>query len=265
MAGERSDTASIDMVVSQLRALGVRAGGVLVVHTSYGALRPIEDGPFGLIRALREALGPEGTLVMPAWTGDDSAPFDPATTPPATDLGVLPAMFWRLPRVVRSKHPFAFAALGPRAQEIVDVPLVLPPHGPASPIGRVHDLDGQVLLLGVGHDADTTMHLAEVVAGVLYGVPRHCLVRENGRVVRLDYRENDHCCARFVLADPWLRERRLQTEGPVAHGEARLARSRDIVRVVVEHLRADPLVFLHPLGTGCGECDEARRSLGPVG
>jgi aminoglycoside 3-N-acetyltransferase-4 len=247
-------------VAEQLRALGVREGGVLLVHTSFRAVRPIEGGPLGLIEALRDALGPDGTLVMPAWTGVDDEPFDPATTAVAADLGVVAGAFWRLPGVVRSKHPFAFAAAGPRAEAIVADPLPLPPHIPASPVGRVHELDGQVLLLGVGHDADTTLHLAELIADVPYRTPKHITDVRDGRPVRIEYLENDHCCVRFALADGWLREKGLQSEGRVGHGHARLARARDIVDAALERLARDPLLFLHPAGEGCEECDEARAS-----
>src|SRR5262245_48830173 len=53
-------------VADQLRALGVEAGGVLLVHTSFRAVRPVVGGPLGLIGALRDALGHDGTLVMPS-------------------------------------------------------------------------------------------------------------------------------------------------------------------------------------------------------
>jgi aminoglycoside 3-N-acetyltransferase len=251
-------------LAAQLRTLGVRRGGVLLVHASFRAVRPVEGGPLGLIAALRDALGPDGTLVMPSWTGDDDAPFDPATTPAAEDLGVLAQTFRRLPGVLRSDHPFACAALGPAAARVVDTPLPLPPAAPEGPIGRVHGLDGQVLLLGVGHDADTTLHLAELLARVPYGVPKHCTTLRDGRAVRVDYRENDHCCQRFALADGWLRARGLQAEGRVGHAHARLLRARDVVAVALEALARDPLLFLHPPGEGCEECDEARRSVDPA-
>jgi aminoglycoside N3'-acetyltransferase len=247
-------------LVAQLRSVGVTPGGVLLVHTSFRAVRPVEGGPAGLIAALRDALGPDGTLVMPSWTGNDDEPFDPVQTPAAADLGVVADTFWRLPGVRRSSHLFAFAAAGREAERIVADPLPLPPHIPASPVGRVHDLDGQVLLVGVDHDANTTLHFAELLAGVPYGVSKSCLVLTEGRPVRLEYRENDHCCMRFVLADDWLRARGLQREGRVGHAHARLARARDIVTVALEHLAADPLVFLHGAGEGCAECDEARAS-----
>jgi aminoglycoside N3'-acetyltransferase len=198
---------------------------------------------------------------MPSWPEDENAPFDPATTPAAPDLGAIADMFWRLRGVVRSDHLQAFAAAGPRARALTADPLPLPPHVPASPVGRVHDLDGQVLLLGVGHEANTTLHLAEVLARVPYGVPRTCTAFRDGRLVRITYRENDHCCARFALADEWLRARGLQREGRVGHAHARLARARNVVAVALEHLARDPLVFLHPASARCTECDEARASV----
>ncbi len=234
---------------------------MLLAHTSFRTVRPVEGGPRGLIDAMRTALGPDGTLVMPSWSGDADEPFDPRTSPAAPDLGVVADTFWRLPGVLRSDHCQAFAAAGREAARVTSDPLPLPPHIPASPVGRVRDLDGQVLLLGVGHDADTTLHLAESIAGVPYRLPMYCTVLRDGRPVRIDYEENDHCCERFALADGWLRARELQSEGPVGHARARLARARDIVHVALEHLADDPLVFLHPPGAGCVECDAARGSV----
>ncbi|HSL69955.1 MAG TPA: AAC(3)-IV family aminoglycoside N-acetyltransferase [Longimicrobiales bacterium] len=245
---------------SQLRALGVMPGDVLQVHTSFRAVRPVEKGPLGLIEALLWAVAPDGTVVMPSWSDHDEVPFDPATSPAAPDLGVVADLFWRLPGVQRSNHPFAFAAAGPHAARIISDPLPLPPHVPESPVGRVYELDGKVLLIGVNHDADTTLHLAEVLAKVPYGVPKRCTVLEDGQPVKIDYVENDHCCGLFTLADEWLRERRLQSEGPVGHAHARVARARDIVDVALEQLQRDALVFLHH-PDACPECREAHESV----
>ncbi len=248
-------------VAKQLRTLGVREGGVLLVHTSFRAVRPVEGGPLGLISALRDALGPEGTLVLPSSTGDDDAPFDPRTTPVAADLGILPDLFWRQPGVLRSDHGMGYAAVGPRAAEIVSAPPTLPPSSPGSPISIIHELDGQVLLLGVGQDSNTMLHLAELLGGAPYRVPRHFTVLQDGRPVRVDYGENDHCCARFEQMDAWLRAEGLLAEGPVGHAHARLMRARDVVRIAVERLARDPLLFLHPAGAGCEECDAAQASV----
>lgn len=120
---------------------------------------------------------------------------------------------------------------------------------------------GKAVTLSVGHDANTTLHLAELMASVPYRTPGYCTVLQNGRVTQFHYGENDHCCARFALADEWLRDRKLQSEGQVGHAHARLAASRDIVAVALEHLALDPLLFLHPASAGCDECDLARQSV----
>jgi aminoglycoside 3-N-acetyltransferase len=246
-------------IARQLLELGVRPGGVLLVHTAFSRVRPVEDGPRGLIEALRAALGPGGTLVMPAMADDDLHAFDPFTSP-CHSMGVVADTFWRLPGVLRADSPHAFAAEGPLASEITRGQPVEIPHGADSPVGRVHDLDGQVLLLGVGHDANTTLHLAENLAGVRYRRQAVAAIRVGGRVTRCCYEEVDHCCENFSLMDGWLDAAALQRRGAVGHAEARLARSRDLVRVAVARLQDDETVFLHPPGV-CGECDEARASL----
>jgi len=247
-------------LVDQLHALGVREGGVLLVHTSFRAVRPVEGGPLGLIRALRQALGSNGTLVMPSMTSGDRL-FDPRSTP-TEGMGITAERFWRQPGVVRSGHPGAsFAAEGPLAEQICRPQPLSPPHGPDSPVGRVHELDGQVLLLGVGHSENTTLHLAEAIARVPYSVSHPCVVEVDGIAQTLMIPETDHCCVRFGLADDWLRTRGLQREGKVGNAEARLVDSRDVVAVAVERLAADPLIFLHAPSDACTECDLARASI----
>ena len=100
------------------------------------------------------------------------------------------------------------------------------------------------------------------MAKVPYGVSRHCTILQDGKLVRVDYLENDHCCERFALADRWLKEKSLQKVGPVGHAIARLIRSRDIVATALGQLDRDPLIFLHPPEAGCEECDAARQSIG---
>ena len=233
---------------------------MVLVHSSYRALRPVEGGPQGVIDAVMRAVGLMGTVVMPSWPGDDDRPFEPSA-PSAPDLGVIADTFWRQPGALRTDHAFTFAASGPHARHITSDPLPIPPHRLESAVGRVWEVDGQILLLGVGHDSNTTIHLAEVLGGAPYRVSKHITHLVDGRAVRIEYGENDHCCQRFTFADDWLRERGLQREGPVGHAQARLVRSRDVVNVVVERVRRDPTIFLHPRGSGCDECETAWRSI----
>lgn len=253
---------SRQQLVEQLLALGVSRSSVLVVHTSFRSVRPIEGGPEGLIEALRTALGPQGTLVMPTMTGSNqSKPYDPATTP-TKNMGIVAETFWRMPGVLRSDHPTSsFAASGPHAQAIVSPQPIEPVHGLDSPIGRVYELDGDVLLLGVGHSENTMIHLAETLAGVPYRTTKWCTVLESGRPRRVTFREIDHCCRNFNLVDGWLREAGRQAEGQVGHAHAKLVRARDVVETVADRLKLNPLQFLCPRSANCNECNEAYANI----
>jgi aminoglycoside N3'-acetyltransferase len=247
-------------LVEQLRELGVAPGDVLLVHSSFRALRA-EGGPDALIDALIEVVGPEGTIVMPSWSDDDDEVFDPAAYEVDEHLGVVADEFWQRPDVFRGTHPFAVAAWGKHAEWVAAAPFILPPHAVGSGVSRVHDLDGKVLLLGVDHSENTTIHLGELLAEVPYRKHLHITVLEDGKPKRIDYDENDHCCEGFRQMNVWLNARGLQREGPVAQANAKLVRSRDITATVIEELFDEPTRFLCKRGTGCDECDEAWLSV----
>lgn len=249
-------------LLTQLGTLGVRPGSVLVVHTAYSKLGPVADGPAGLIRVLQQAVGAAGTLVMPSMSDDDDHLFDPHSTA-CHGMGIVADTFWRLPEVLRSDSPHAFAAGGPKAAEITARHPIDIPHGLASPIGCVYQLDGDVLLLGVGHDADTTIHLAENMAGVRYRLPKSVVALRDGKLVRVEYGEIDHCCENFNLMDPWLDAQQKQSRGRVGHAEARLIPARAIVETALARLQENETVFLHAPGID-SECDAARASLACV-
>ncbi|WP_394826392.1 AAC(3) family N-acetyltransferase [Pendulispora albinea] len=247
--------------LEQLRALGLPAASIAIVHTSFKAVGSEQGGPRELIDALRAVLGPDGTLVMPAMSDDDDVPFDPRAASCRANMGVVADTFWRLPGVLRSDNPASFAAIGPLAPAFVAPHPIEPPHGIDSPVGRVAALGGFVLLLGVDHSANTTIHLAESMARVPYRARKYCTVLEGGQPVRVDYDETDHCCQNFNRIDGELRRRALQREGRVGHAIARLARSTDVVHAAITALQKDPCAFLHPRGAGCEECDSAWASI----
>ncbi len=239
-------------------ALGVEPGGVLLVHTSFKAVG-LSGGPVELISALRAVLGQSGTLVMPTMT-DGASVYDPSSTP-TLEMGITAETFWRRPGVVRSPHPGAsFAAAGPLADVICAPHPLSPPHGLDSPVGRVFEHGGQILLLGVGHDANTTLHLAESMAAVPYSVLHPCVVTVDGEPQTVMIAETDHCCRGFNMTDDWLRHSGQQKEGLVGRATARLVPSRAVIEQSVLRLRSHPLLFLCSPDAFCAECDRARLS-----
>lgn len=248
-----------ERIAEELVALGIGGDGVLVVHTAFSSFGGGAGAPADLIAALRLAAGARGTIVMPSMSDDDDHAFDRRRTP-CSAMGIVADTFWRMPGVSRSDSPHSFAAIGPHAAEITAPHPVDVPHGPDSPIGRAHELDAEILLLGVGHEANTTVHLAENLAGVRYRLPKYATVMRDRQPVRQHYFEVDHCCANFALLDPWLEARGHQQRGFVAGAPARLIGARDVVATALDHLREHETVFLHPPGA-CTECDEAWASI----
>jgi aminoglycoside 3-N-acetyltransferase len=175
--------ATIGSLTHDLAVLGVQPGMTLLVHSSLSALGWVSGGALAVVLALQEAVGPEGTLVMPTHSGDLTDPagwrnppvpavwwqiiretmpaFDPALTP-TRGMGAIPDCFRAGRDVLRSGHPHgSFAARGRWAEQITAEHELTSDFGERSPLARIYDLDGWVLLLGVGHGNNTSLHLAE--------------------------------------------------------------------------------------------------------
>ncbi|MFE4573558.1 aminoglycoside N(3)-acetyltransferase [Paenibacillus chitinolyticus] len=179
--GKRPHTAA--SLAEDLRRLGVKEGMTLLVHSSLSSLGWVCGGTQAVIAAIRDALGSQGTLMMPTHSGDLSEP-SAWNNPPVPEewwdvirstmpaykaeetrtffMGALPEAFRTYPGVMRSSHPqVSFAAIGPQAQKLTGSHSLAYGLGEGSPLARLYELDGHVLLLGVGHGSNTSIHLAE--------------------------------------------------------------------------------------------------------
>ncbi len=154
-------------LVKALREIGVSEGGLLLVHSSLSKLGYVPGGAITVIGALREVLGKEGTLVMPAhtweWMNKGLRVFDARSTPGC--VGALPEVFRKLPGTLRSLHPtHSVCAAGPLAQwlceghETSDTPC-----GEGTPYAKLLEKDGQILFLGATLESNTSFHTMEAV------------------------------------------------------------------------------------------------------
>jgi len=159
---------SRQQIVEGLKALGLPRGAILMVHSSLSSLGQVHGGADTVIDALLEALGPEGTLLMPTHPARDGRTFDPDTIP--SDMGIISETFRLRPGVLRSRHPYhPVAAYGARAEEMLrDHEQSAIPDGPETPYGRLITLGGWVLHIGCDLDTLTLLHTVEAELDLPY-------------------------------------------------------------------------------------------------
>ena len=218
-------------------------------------------GATAVIQALRDVLTEAGTLVMPAHSTDLTDPagwmappvpaswhaqvraampaYDPATTP-TRGMGTVAEQFRTWPAVRRSLHPaFSFTAAGPEAERVVRRHALNDPFGKASPLGTLYELGASTLLLGVGFERCTALHLAERRAWphrapVEEGSPM--MVEGVRRWVRYQVPPLD--AVPFPAAGERLVDAGLVAAGMVGSAECRLLPVREAVDAAVRHWQA---------------------------
>ena len=192
--------ATIESMMKDLRALGLKPGMVVLVHSSLSAMGWVCGGAVAVIAALQGVLGSAGTLVMPAHSPGMSEPgkwenppvpeswwpvirehmpaYDPDLTPTHA-MGIVAETYRKKKGVLRSSHPqVSFCACGPHASRILGNHSLALGLGEHSPLARIYDLHGFVLLLGASHGSNTSMHLAEYRASF----PTRKVVREGAPI-----------------------------------------------------------------------------------
>ena len=155
----------IIQMARDLSGLGVREGGILLVHSSLKSLGQLAGGPETAIAALLAALGRDGTLLMPALSYEtvnaEHAAFDVARTPSC--VGALTEFFRKRAGTARSVHPtHSVCGFGPGAERLLgDHGRDVTPCGPHSPFAKLKEESGQILFIGCGLKPNTSMHAVE--------------------------------------------------------------------------------------------------------
>jgi aminoglycoside 3-N-acetyltransferase len=236
-----------------LRALGLKEGSIVGVHSSLSRFGYVEGGADTVIDALLSVVGESGSVVMPTYsknreeveiTAEERAmgitwkirilPYAPKTEPCWT--GRIPDTFWRRKGVLRGSHrSHSLAAVGPRANE-----LVRGWHG-------LLKLDGHILLLGITLDNCSAMHLAEEYVQLPDYIRRKITLPPELR----DRYPSDQWeigfgpYPDFVLMEGPSQERDIMKLARIGDAVVRMARLRELIDLYAEYLRRAPEVFYH--------------------
>jgi aminoglycoside 3-N-acetyltransferase len=171
-------------LAQQFEQVGLQAGMHVMVHSSFKAIGGwVVGGAETVIHALMDVITRDGTLIMPTHTNnntdpqywenppvpsewwqsirDETPPYNPLTSI-TSQMGTIAENFRRFPLVFRSSHPMgSFATWGKHAEWLTESQPLDAMFGEESPLARLYQLGGHIFLLGVGHENNTSLHLAE--------------------------------------------------------------------------------------------------------
>lgn len=192
---------------------GLTPGITVIVHSSLSSLGWVCGGAVTVVQALMDVITLEGTLVMPTHSTDysepepwqnppvpsewwqiirDTMPAYDAKITPTRKMGKIVEVFRTCENVLRSSHPnYSFAAWGKNAEVIVKNHSLNYSLGEESPLARLYDLNGCVLLLGTQYDTCTSFHLSEYRLGYLKTVKYAAPIIEEGKRVWKNYSDID--------------------------------------------------------------------------
>jgi aminoglycoside 3-N-acetyltransferase len=247
-----------DQIARDLRALGLENGDVVLMHSALSALGEVEGGADAVIDALLAVIGKEGTLAMPTMS---SGVFRRESTP--SNVGRITEVFRQRPGVLRSLHPtHSVAAIGPRASFLLkDHELSPTAVGPETPFGRLVELRGKVLLLGVDQDRNTLLHGAEEAVNAPYLSEHYATyIDDAGKEVTLRLERYPGPHRDFIGLEPRFRRAGWLRVGKVGQATARLMPAREVFEETVAALREDPAAVLCD-NPACDDCQMQRGKI----
>ncbi len=248
---------TVSSLVADFKKLGLQKGMTVITHSSLSSLGWVCGGASAVILALEKVLTPEGTLVMPAHSGDLSDPKDWENPPvpkawhetirnempcfdknltPTSGIGIIPELFRKQTSVIRSSHPqLSFSAWGKNKEYITQDNHYDHAMNEQSPLGRIYELDGYILLIGVGYDHNTSLHLAEYKAEFpgkkkfSNGMP----VMENNKRKWKEFEDIDFSVDDFVEIGNEFEESHNISIRKVGNAKSRLIRQHDLIDFAV--------------------------------
>jgi len=253
---------------SALRVLGVAEGDKYLVHSSLRMLGRVDGGADTVIDTLTEIVTDSGVIMMPAFTLPPAELFESAATP--TTLGVICETFRKQGDVIRSLHPsHSVAVWGRDAQLYADAHTNATALGVGSPIHRIIEDGGDILLLGVGHWANSAVHVAETLARVPYldlpyndDYAKDLMMRlPDGSITTVPPRENPGCSVNFIAVEQPMKEEGLITYHRIEDTLFQRIDGGKALTLIADLLKREPDALLCSWEL-CPFCPRARKLVG---
>ncbi len=259
---------SKEAIIAGVRSIGIKAGDLVMVHSSLSQFGEVAGGPDAVIDALVEVVTPEGVLAMPAFTntavGEADPPFDPASSVAYT--GSISNTFWRRPGVLRhGQYTHSIAARGTRAAEFLQSEDLSDTFDRRGPWGRLLDWNGKLLCFGETMGANTYLHALE--AWLLSYLDRaFARVSDGGKEKEVFIKNYPNGCRggwyskrREAEYFKRLNARGVYRETKIGEAAALVVNVRDFTREMHQLFKEDPAILLHK--SGCLPCAERRARL----
>ncbi|MFD9882559.1 AAC(3) family N-acetyltransferase [Streptomyces alboflavus] len=271
-----------DRLVATIDELALAQRPVMI-HVSLRSFgEPIEGGADAVLDAL---LSRGCTVLVPSFTEPQFGVIPPTTMRPARNgidyaalpdeaaarpevaapytvdcgvinpgMGVLPTRLIARGAVRRGQHPLnSFAAVGPQAAELVDTQTPTNVYGP---VRALADTNGAILLIGVGLNRMTALHLAEQDSG--RQLPIRWARAADDRVIMV---ETGSCSEGFPRLEPWLQP--LARTARVVGSRWSVYPAKETLAAAVDAMTADQSVT-HCADADCLTCRDSVAG-GPIG
>jgi len=244
---------------------GLSRGANVLLHSSLSSVGRVEGGPDAVIDGILDVIGSSGTLMVPTFNYWVSELFDPDSTPGLT--GLISETLRRRKTAVRSLHPtHSVAAIGDSALEFTKEHEETGALRLGSPVDKLAKLGGYVVLLGVRHESNSTIHLGEAYARPWYlGFPfsptdpteARILDRGTIRTVRIAGSQSG-CSLAFNVLELPLRRHGQIVDFKVGEALCQLIPAKAIIECTFSLLREQEDILLCRY-SGCFFCNNARR------
>lgn len=247
-------------LVEGLRQLGVREGMTLEVHSSMSRFGYVIGGSQTVVDALMDAVGYNGTLVMPLQASSNTEPSYwenpplerqlwqkardgiPAYDPDATEFNWMGAVVNNLNRrhgAYRSSHPscgfVTFGRYGKLIAHTQDLDFGLSEN---SPLGTMYGLPNTyILLLGVDYDNCTAMHLSEYRSNTRDIILQGGAMEENGYRKWVRYLDLDYDSDEFPDIGQQMEKKGLVQTGKIGEAVCHFMKFADTVDFATEYLK----------------------------